>query len=298
MSLKLDELRKRLLQQQAGGDAQATDTPPAISGGRIVGAATQKSPEVATAPKAVEPPALVQTKGAAKTPEVLVYAKARPVEPTVEVAPAESAEQQQRDGAAQPLRVSWPEAETETDVPNARLSTPPLLPAAATGQNELADAVGKVFEQTKVLQTRLEDLNRIFDPIDRVGSSAARAFAPLRGFQKQMAQLAQSFEPMRAFQAQLSQIAQTFEPMKALEDQLSRLADSFQSHIADLIKALEPAKQLRDRIQHLSAAFDEATELQEQFTELYEAFQLSPASKNGNHVNGLDAHGNLGRQSP
>jgi uncharacterized coiled-coil DUF342 family protein len=82
--------------------------------------------------------------------------------------------------------------------------------------------------------------------------------------------------------------------MKALEDQLWQLADSFQSHIADLIKALEPAKQLRERIQHLSATFEEANELQEQFSELYEAFQLSPPL-NGNHANGLDAQGNVGR---
>jgi ABC-type transporter Mla subunit MlaD len=120
--------------------------------------------------------------------------------------------------------------------------------------------VGKVFEQTKAFQARLEDLNRICEPIDRMGNSAVRAFAPLREFQQQMAQLARSFVPMRAFQQQLSQLAQTFEPMKALEGQLSQLADSFQSHIGDLIKALEPATQMRDRIEQLSVAFDQATE--------------------------------------
>lgn len=297
MSLKLDELRKRLLQQQAGSDNQATDTPPSMSGGRIAGAVTQKGPEIAPALKTVEPLALVKTKVAAKTGEVLIYAKTRPAEPAVEgapEAPAESAEPAQTVESAGASSVSLPVTETRTDAPDTPPAAPPPTPAAAIGQNELVDAVGKVFEQTKGLQTRLEDLNRIFDPIDRVGNSAARAFAPLRGFQKQMAQLAQSFEPMRAFQAQLSQMAQTFEPMKGLEDQLSRLADSFQSHLADLIKALEPAKQLRERIQHLGAAFDEATELQAQFSELYQAFELSPGTKE-NHLNGLDAHANLGR---
>ena len=207
---------------------------------------------------------------------------------------AESAASQQPAEVPEGVSVGMPVVQTPADAPDAQRVARSPVPSGAIGQNELADAVGKVFEQTKALQTRLEDLNRIFNPIDRVGNSAARAFAPLRGFQKQMAQVAQSFEPMRAFQAQLSQIAQTFEPMKALEDQLSRLANSFQSHIADLIKALEPAKQLRERIQHLSEAFDEATELQEQFSELYEAFQLNPAP-NGNHVNGLDAHPNLER---
>jgi methyl-accepting chemotaxis protein len=291
MSLKLDELRKRLLQQQAGNDVGASETPPTISGGRILGAAVQRTSEPTAAPKTSEPPAGTKTPEPAKTREVLIYAKAKPIE-----SPSEDmhAEPQAAKLTDEGLSVSSPEAEIEPDPLNARPGVSPPLPSSPVVQNELAEAVGKVFEQTKALQTRLEDLNRIFDPIDRVGNSAARAFGPLRGFQKQMAQLARSFEPMRTFQQQLSQIAQTFEPMKALEDQLSQLADSFQSHIADLIKALEPAKQLRERIQHLSATFEEANELQEQFSELYEAFQLSPPL-NGNHANGLDAQGNVGR---
>ncbi len=294
MSLKRDSLRKRLIQQQAGSDGGAPETPPAISGSRTLGAAAQRTAEPTAAPKATEPPALWKTPEIARTSEVLIYAKAKPAEPTGEAAPAETQGAKQTDEVPESLNGSSPEPQMNPDALNAPPDAPQPLPSGRVGQNELAEAVGKVFEQTKVLQTRLEDLNRIFDPIDRVGNSAARAFGPLRGFQKQMALLAKSFEPMRAFQAQLSQIAQTFEPMKALEDQLSQLADSFRSHIADLIKALEPAKQLRERIQHLSAAFEEANELQEQFGELYEAFQLSSAA-NGTYANGLDAQSSVGR---
>ena len=292
MSLKLDELRKRLLQQQAGSDAGNPENPPAPVGGRVPGAAGQKIPEAAASPKAFEPPAREKAAGSAKAPEVLIY-KTKPIEPIVEAAPSEPQSPEHTDEASK-SSVKSTEAKPEIDAVEARPATPSPLPLAPGGQNELAEAVAKVFEQTKAFQNRLEELNRIFDPIDRAGNSAARAFGPLRGFQKQMAQLAKSFEPMRTFQAQLSQIAQTFEPMKALEDQLSRLADSFQAHIADLIKALEPAKQLRDRIQNLSAAFEEASELQEQFGELYEAFQLSPASPE-THANGLDVHGAAAR---
>jgi len=292
MSLKLDELRKRLLQQQAGSEAGNPETPPAAIGGRVSGAVVQKTPEAASAPRAFEPPTREKTPGTAKAPEVLIY-KTKPVQPIAEAAPLEQP-QADNDAEASKVSVGSREPKPEIDAIATRPATPSPFPSAPGPQNELAEAVAKVFEQTKAFQARLEDLNRIFDPIDRAGNSAARAFGPLRGFQKQMAQLAKSFEPMRAFQAQLSQIAQTFEPMKALEDQLSRLADSFQSHIADLIKALEPAKQLRERIQNLSAAFEEAGELQEQFGELYEAFQLSPASTE-THTNGLDAHGAAGR---
>ena len=73
MSLKLDELRKRLLQQQAGSDAPGADTPSSMSGGRSVGVAAQKATEIEAVPKAAEPPAFVKTTGAAKTSEVLIY---------------------------------------------------------------------------------------------------------------------------------------------------------------------------------------------------------------------------------
>lgn len=291
MSLKLDELRKRLLQQQAGIDAGSADTAPATIGGRVLGAPVQKTPEAPASPKGFESLAPKKAPAGEKAPEILVY-KTKPTEPIVEAAQPESQRAEHTEPASEP-KVGSRELKPETDAVAAQPATPSAVPVEPVGNNELAAAVAKVFEQTKAVQARLEELNRIFDSIDRAGNSAARAFGPLRGFQKQMAQLAKSFEPMRTFQAQLSEIAQNFEPMKALEDQLSRLADSFQSHIADLIKALEPAKELRERIRNLSATFDEASELQEQFGELYEAFQLSPAS-NGKHVNGLDAHGAAG----
>jgi hypothetical protein len=297
MSLKLDELRKRLLQQQSGSDCGAAEAPAGAGSGRALGAPPLKIVEAAAAAfKASEPHLVI------KTPESAVGANATepPVEgkPASEAAPATATSERPAVGAgdaAEKLASSENEPASEVARPRsgrtAAASTDAVFPDPAS-QHELADAVGKVFEQTEAFQSRLEELNRIFEPIDRMGTAAVRAFAPLRGFQKQMVQLARSFEPMRAFQQQLSQLAQNFEPMKALEGQLSQLAESFQSHIGDLIKALEPAKQMRERIEQLGAAFDEAAELQEQFAELYDSFQLSPAA-NG-HGNGLDAQGEAG----
>ncbi len=225
---------------------------------------------------ALEPPQNVESKMLAPEPPV-VNAAAKPLEASIAEGP-EHVNSLRNDPVPEAAKVRSGVAVAASPQP--------------AGSHELADAVGKVFEQTKTFQARLEDLNRIFEPIDRMGNSAVRAFAPLRGFQKQMAQLARSFEPMRTFQQQLSQLARDFEPMKALEGQLSQLADSFQTHIGDLIKALEPAKQIRDRIEQLGTAFDQATELHEQFTELYDAFQLSPS--NG-HANGLDVRESAAR---
>jgi hypothetical protein len=283
MSLKLDELRKRLLQQQSGSEGGS----PTVSAGngRIFGAAPPKAAEAVIVPKAFEPSPTTQP----PEPSAATYSKLPASEPPALSTASEPADS---DGSKADECVSSIRNDPEQKLPAfpvreavAAVSASAPVPAA---QHELADAVGKVFEQTKAFRARLEDLNRIFEPIDRMGNSAVRAFGALGEFHKQMAQLAHSFVPMRTFQQKLSQLAQTCEPMKALEGQISELADSFQSHLGDLINALEPAKQMRDRIEQLSAAFDQATELQEQFTELYDAFRLGQ-STNEVHVNGAES---------
>ena len=284
MSLKLDELRKRLLQQQSGGSEGGVSEAPSSAG-------NSKTSNISM-PKAAERTSMAdQPVTSAKVSQPLADAGVSALSEEVEDGTAERPVDK---AAAKPssailseaaAHLSSPRNDPEPAAPKVRSEPLPSAPKGAAAPHELADAVGKVFEQTKTFQARLEDLNRIFEPIDRMGDSAVRTFAPLSGFQKQMAQLARSFEPMRTFQQQLSQLAQDFEPVKALESQLSQVADSFQTHIGDLIKALEPAKRIRDRIEQLAAAFDQATELQEQFARLYEAFQLTPPSQ---HANGLD----------
>jgi DNA repair exonuclease SbcCD ATPase subunit len=285
MSLKLDELRKRLLLQQSGSSEGGVPEPsPSVGNDKTSNIATPKAVEPATVS---EQPAVAfgvaKAPVTAVVPELSVENEMQAAEPSVVMAAARPSEA----SVAETAGTISSRNESEPEEPRSRSGVAVDVSPRLAAPYELADAVGKVFEQTKALQARLEDLGRIFEPIDRMGNSAVRAFAPLRGFQKQMAQLARSFEPMRTFQQQLSQLAQDFEPMKALEGQLSQLARSFQTHIGDLIRALEPAKQIRDRIEQLGAAFDQATELQEQFTELYDAFQLSPS--NG-HANGLAVH--------
>ena len=176
-------------------------------------------------------------------------------------------------------------AERETSGRENSLDEQPLIPfrrAAAPApkadpspQYQLAEAVAKVFEQTKTLQVRFDELTRNISKLERIGDEAARAFEPLRSFHAQLAQLAASFEPMRAFQTHLAQLADNFEPMKVLHDQLAQLADSFQQHLAQLVKVLDPAKEFRDRTMTLAHSFDEAIKLQADFSELYTAFRAS-----------------------
>src|SRR5579859_3357118 len=208
MSLKLDELRKRLLQQQLGRDGAAPEPSPGPANGKVLNVAPP-TVEPGLTPKVLEQPVVSasapEPAAAAQAPEPhsvesKMSATEAPVT-TVESRPSDAEISDKRESA------SSLSSEPESEVAKSRLGAAAIAPGPV-GQHELADAVGKVFEQTKAFQARLEDLGRIFEPIDRMGNSAVRAFAPLRGFQQQMAQLARSFEPMRTFQQQLSQLAQ------------------------------------------------------------------------------------------
>jgi hypothetical protein len=133
------------------------------------------------------------------------------------------------------------------------------------GQYQVAQAVAKVFEQTKLFQDRLAELNSMFEPIERAGEAAVRTFEPLRSFQQQLMQLAESFGPMRDFQQQLAQIS-----------------EAFQIHLTRLTSSLEPAKRFQAELIKLSLAFEPVNDLQKQFAELAERFR----TESGTHVNG------------
>ena len=228
MSQKLDELRKRLLQQgQPSEQNQADD--------QQVRAKTDSPRDEAV------PPTSARNEIAPLAPEPAPLPQAQ-ITP-----PAAPQQARPREAAATPI---------------------------STGNQQLSEAVAKVFEPTETFQSRLKELRAMFEPIERVGKAAADSLAPLSAFRDQLAQLGRLFEPMKAFQAQLADLAKTFEPMGALQDQLSQIADSFQLEIAQLVNALEPAKLFREKIADLAKAFA-VGELDEGFRALRDSFESS-----------------------
>jgi hypothetical protein len=232
MSLKLDELKKRLLQQGPPSEQNQRDDQQLRT--------KTGSPRDEAVP---ETPASARKEIAAPPP-----ARESVLQPEPQISPPVTPRQ------VRPR-------ETATPIP--------------AGDQQLSEAVAKVFEQTEVFQSRLKELLTMFEPIERVGKAAADSFAPLSAFRDQLAQLGRSFEPMKAFQAQLADLAQTFEPMRGLQDQLSQIADSFQLEITQLAKALEPAKLFREKIADLAKAFAPVGELDEGFRALHDSFQSS-----------------------
>ena len=229
MSVKLYELRKRLLQGQPSEQYQSDDQ--------------QLRPKTDSLRDEAVPPTPARKEIAA-----LLFVPESAPQPELQIPPPVTPRQARTREVAAPI------------------------PA---GEQQLSEAVAKVFEQTEAFQSQLKELGAMFEPIERVGKAAADSFAPLSAFRDQLAQLGRSFEPMKAFQAQLADLAQMFEPMRALQDQLSQIADSFQLEIAQLANALEPAKLFRQKIVDLAKAFDLVGELDEGFCALRDSFQSS-----------------------
>jgi hypothetical protein len=244
MSLKLDELRKRLLQQPLDNGSYAA--PPA-------------SPEPVDAPPEAE-------RLPAK-PELKAVEPVKSMEPTV-VKTIEIGQAKERPAAPMEATVTTLSGRPSVAMPKAEVPF---------NQNQVIESVGKLFEQTKTFQVRFDELTQAIDVIERLTESAGRLFGPLRAFHTQLSQLSASFESMRSFQIQLAELGKTFEPMKIVHDQLAQLSDSVQSNLAQLVKALDPAKDFRDHIMTLAHTLEQANELQADFGELYSTFRAGSA---------------------
>src|SRR6266851_4615399 len=127
-------------------------------------------------------------------------------------------------------------------------------PASSTeGESQLAQAVAKVFEQTQT-------------------------------FKDKFSALTEMFEPMRVFQIQLAKLAQTFEPMRGLQEQFAQLSQAFQIHLNCLADSLQPARQFQLDLLKLARVFDSVADLQAQFTQLAETFKSTSAAADGNEA--------------
>lgn len=261
MNLKLEELRRRLLEPVA--------TPP----GQSTSVYKRSSADLAVVNHKLSGSA--EAKAAATTVEPADAGVYRPP-----VAPKMS------DGKVNALAAATPNSIREAALRYAENA--PLDSSAgeysmeSNSQYQVAQAVSKVFEQVKAFEARFVELTRTFEPVEALAQSAAKSFTPLRAFHEQLAQLSRSFEPMRAFQVQLADLAQSFAPMKGLQHQLGLLSDAFEININQLVRSLQPAKEFQAQLIKLARAFEPATELADDFAVLADTFRgESSAQTNG-----------------
>lgn len=266
MSSKLEELRKRFLQQQGESNGGPRDAAGAKSGG----AASDESEPLFIVKRAVAPSKIIAGANPAETPsgEPSVAEPAPSAIATSDSAPAGDAK-----SAAEREDAAMAEAGM------ARTGTAPAVSSgfqrdAAIGTGELGAAVARVFEQTRSMRATLAEFSRAFEHLERLGQSAAQAFEPLRRFQGQIEQLAKSFAPMRGLRLELAGMSETFAPMRELQNQVERLAAAFEENLGEVVVALEPARQIRQRLERLAQAFRDASELRDRFADLRSNFAI------------------------
>ena len=254
MNLKLEELRRRLLEPVATPPGQSTSVYKRSSAELAL--VTQKLSDAAGEVKEIKAaPPITAPAGTG------VYQP--PVAPKI------------NDGKV--FAASTPNSIREAALRYAENASTDTSPGEdsmeASSQYQVAQAVSKVFEQVKAFEDRFVELTKTFEPVEALGQSAAKSFTPLRSFQDQLAQLSRSFEPMREFQLQLAELAQSFAPMKGLEHQLALLSDAFEININQLVRSLEPAKAFQAQLIKLARAFEPATELADGFAVLANTFR-------------------------
>jgi len=257
MNLKLEELRRRLL--EPGGNGQS----PVNSVYKRSTAEMYAANQAVSEAKSGDWVMSEESAGADREPAKYEQLIAPPV--AGEPAAAESAASSIREAVVRYAEKAAGASETN---------------GAAGGDNQyqVAQAVAKAFEPIKSFQERIFDLMRAFESIEGLGQSALKSFAPLATFRDQIAKLARMFEPMRVFQTQLAELAQSMEAMRGLQYQLSLLSDAFAVNLRQTASSIQPAIDFRAMLLKLAMSFESASELQASFNELAALFQSAPAA--------------------
>lgn len=153
---------------------------------------------------------------------------------------------------------------------------PQEAPPHATGQYQLAQAVAKVFDQTRAFEENLSGLRNMLDPMKQASAALARSIAPLRALEGQIQELAQAFDSMRTFQSQLAQLAESFEPMRSIEQQVVQFSEAFGIHLTRLNRSLDSARIFKGELVQLVRSLEPVEEIQGRFGTLIEAYSPRP----------------------
>jgi len=146
------------------------------------------------------------------------------------------------------------------------------------GQYQLAQAVAKVFDQTRAFEESLSGIRNMLDPMKQAASSLAQSTGPLKALEEQIQELAQAFTSMRTFQSQLTQLAESFEPMRCLEQQVVQFSESFGLHLKRLNRSLEMARIFKGELVNLAQSLEPIDEMRGRFDRLISGYT---ANSNG-----------------
>jgi hypothetical protein len=109
-----------------------------------------------------------------------------------------------------------------------------------------------------VIEQTAESATRAFEPIRAFGRQMEKlssTFEPMRSFQEQLGALAESFEPMKALHEQIAMVAEAFQINLAQFARSMEPAKAFQVQIAKLAKTFEAVGELQSQFVALSETF-------------------------------------------
>jgi hypothetical protein len=248
MGLKLDELRKRLLQP---GPASPT-TYPTLELGRQI---WSESPVFS------QQPATENSQDARHTSASAPEENSSAPSAGEIVSLTDPAHQDTGDQAAV--------VATDVDIRGAAAVPKADGRADHAPANELARAIDKLFEPARHC---LDEIPQACEAISQLTRSTLEMCQPLRNFRDHLQRLSGSFASMRTFRDELDVLADWFEPIGVLNRQIIQLEDAVQERLAEVAKTLESTRTLRMRIAELGQTVDSASELEVEFLELSRSF--------------------------
>ncbi len=174
--------------------------------------------------------------------------------------------------------------EKDDEAAAAAAGTCPKAPAAAAATeeangctdfstaNRLDLAIDKLFEPARQCQQRLNEITQSCEVINQLARSTLELCQPLRNFGDRLRKLSKAFFSIRTFRDELDTLGESFEPIGILNKQIVQLEGAIQAQIAEVAVTLESTKALRARIAELEQSVDSVSELETQFLELSRCF--------------------------
>jgi hypothetical protein len=150
----------------------------------------------------------------------------------------------------------------------------------AGSQYHLAQAVSKVFDQSRSFEESVIGVQQMIEPMKQAGSALSRSLDPLKHLQEQIRELGKAFDSIRSFRDQIATLAVSFEPMKSLEQQVAQFSQAFDVHLQRLSRSLETARSFKTELLNLARQFDAVDDLQNQFQLIAETYRASERADN------------------
>lgn len=113
----------------------------------------------------------------------------------------------------------------------------------------------KTFEQVDILG---QSASRALAPMKAFAEQVAQIaqnFGPMKAFQDQLAQLATNFEPMKGLHEQLAQIGQAFTAHLVELSRTLEPAKKLQSKVTELARSLESVSEMQEQFDRLAESF-------------------------------------------